>query len=121
MHQEERKLTQEAILGILDIDANYRKDIPPTELEDFKTSLQNIEHETSAVYNDLCTWKTSLARHPAGATQGYATTTESKHTSWLQTTQQRVQKNPTDHPSQGKLSISETMDTVSHRSRSALQ
>ena len=116
-----RELTQEAILDTLDIVANYRKDILPTELADFKTSLQNIEHETSAVYNDLCTWKTSLARHPARATQGYAPTTESKHTSWLQTTQQKVQKNTTDHPSQGKLSISETMDTVYHRSRPALQ
>ena len=50
-----RELTQEAILDTLHIEANYRKDILPKELEDFKTSLQNIEHETSAVYNDLCT------------------------------------------------------------------
>ena len=63
-----RELTQEAYLDILDIEANYRKDIPSTELEDLRTSLHNIERQTSAVYNDLCTWKTSLARHPAGRT-----------------------------------------------------
>ena len=34
-----QELTQEANLDILDIEANYRKDILPTELEDFKTSL----------------------------------------------------------------------------------
>ena len=40
------------------------KDIPSTELEDFKTSLHNTERETSVVHNDLCTWKTPVARHP---------------------------------------------------------
>ena len=29
-----------------------------TELEDFKTSLCNIEREMSTIYNKLCTWKT---------------------------------------------------------------
>ena len=48
-----RDLTQEAKLDILDIEAKYRKDIPSTELEDFRTSLHNMERETSAVYNDL--------------------------------------------------------------------
>ena len=37
-----RKLTQEAYFDILDIEANYRKDILPTELEDIRTSLHNI-------------------------------------------------------------------------------
>ena len=64
-----RELIQEANLDILDIQANYREDIPPKEIDDFKTYLHNIEHETSAVCNDLRTWKNYLARHPAGATQ----------------------------------------------------
>ena len=36
-----------------------RKDIFLTELKNFKTSLYNIECETSAVFSDLCTWKAS--------------------------------------------------------------
>ena len=75
---------QEANIDILDIEANHRKDILSTELEDFKTSLYNIERETSAVYNDLCTWKTSHARPPAGANEECAATIEAKHTTLAQ-------------------------------------
>ena len=82
-----RELTQEANLDILDIEANYRKDIPSTELEDFRTSLHNIKCETSAVYNDLCTWKTSLARHPAGANKECEATTETNHTTLTQSSE----------------------------------
>ena len=74
-------MTQKAIL---DIEANYRKDILSTELEDFKTSLHYIECETSTAYNDLCTWKTSLARLPAGASKECEATTETNHTTSTQ-------------------------------------
>ena len=69
-------MIQEANLDILDIEVNYRKDILSTELKDIRTSLHNIECETSAVYSDLCTWKTSLTRHPAGADKECAAITE---------------------------------------------
>ena len=59
-----RELTQEVYLDILDIEAKYRKDIPSAELEDLRTSMHNIERQTSAIYNDLCKRKTPLARHP---------------------------------------------------------
>ena len=77
-------MTQEANLDILDIEANYRKDIPSTELEDFRTSLHNIERETSAVYNDLCKWKTSLAKPPDGTSKECEATTELNRTTSTQ-------------------------------------
>ena len=43
--KKSRELTQEANLDILDIEANYRKDILSAELEDFKTSLHCIERD----------------------------------------------------------------------------
>ena len=73
-------MIQEASVDILDIEANHRKEIPPTELENLKTSLHNIKRETLTVYNDLRKWKTSHTRPPAGANEGYATTLEEKHT-----------------------------------------
>ena len=61
-----QELTLQATTDLLDIEVSHRTDISPTELKDFKTSLHNIERETSAVYSDLCTWKASNARPPAG-------------------------------------------------------
>ena len=44
--ERSRELIQEASIDISDIEANHRKDILSTELENFKTSLHNIKHET---------------------------------------------------------------------------
>ena len=64
-------MTLEANTDLLDIKAKYKNNIKATELEDLKTSLCNIERETSAIYNDLCTWKApdtrpTNTRPPAG-------------------------------------------------------
>ena len=82
--ERSRELIQEASIYILDIEANHRKGILSTELENFKTSLHNIKHETFAVYNDLCTWKTSYVRPPAGANEECAATLEAKYTTIAQ-------------------------------------
>ena len=59
------ELTLDANTYLLDIEADYGNDIDTTGLDDFKASLYNIERKTSAVYNDLCTWKASNTRPPA--------------------------------------------------------
>ena len=58
-------MTLEANTDLLDIKAKYENDIEATELKKFKTSLYNIERETSANYTKLCTWKKSNASPPA--------------------------------------------------------
>ena len=73
------ELIREANVDILDIETNHRKDIPPTELENFKTSLHNIKRETLTVYNDLCKWKTSHTSPPAGVNKRHATELEERH------------------------------------------
>ena len=39
----------------LDTKAVYGNDTDAIELKDFKTSILNIEHKTSAIYNNMCT------------------------------------------------------------------
>ena len=77
-------MTQQAHTDISDIKANHRKDIFFTELKNFKTSLHHIEHETSTVYSDLCTWKASQTRLPAGASEEHAAAMETKQTTLTQ-------------------------------------
>ena len=48
------ELIQEANVDILDIETNHRKDIPATELENFKASLHNIKRETLKIHDDPC-------------------------------------------------------------------
>ena len=48
-----QELTLQANTDLLDIEANHRKDISPIELENFKTSIYNIEREASAIYRNL--------------------------------------------------------------------
>ena len=79
-----QELTQQANTDISDIEANHRKDIFSTELKTLKTSLHHIEHETSTVYSDLCTWKASQTRPPAGASEEHAAAMETKHTTLAQ-------------------------------------
>ena len=80
-----KNLTLEASTDILDIEANtFLFEICPKELQNFKTSLYNIERETSAVYSDLCTWKASHTRPPAGASKERAAAVETKHTTLAQ-------------------------------------
>ena len=57
-----KELTLEANTDLLDIKAKYEDNINAEELEDLETSLYNIEHETSAIYNDLCTRKATNSR-----------------------------------------------------------
>ena len=70
-------MIQQANTDILDIETNHRKDILSTDL---KNSLCQIELETSAIYSDLCTWKASHTRPPAGASKEHAAAVETKHT-----------------------------------------
>ena len=48
------KMTLDANMDLLDIEADHGNDIDAIELETFKISLYNIERETSTIYNDLC-------------------------------------------------------------------
>ena len=64
-----QELIQQANTEILDIETNHSKNIFSTELKNFKLSLCQIERETSAIYSDLCTWKASHTRPPAGSSE----------------------------------------------------
>ena len=103
------KLTQEAMIDILDIETNHREDISPTELENFKTSLHKTSRETLAIYIDLCMWKTSHARPPAGANEECAATMEAKPSPGTLCTK-------THNPSQGRdteeSSMGEETDSI---------
>ena len=91
-------MTQQTDTDILDIEANYRKDIPSTELEDLKTSLHSIS---------LCTRRISLARHPAGTNKECAATRAPSHC--LESAPSMENK----HTSSGKLSYQPpNMDTA---------
>ena len=57
-------MTFKANTDFLDIEADYKNDIDAAELDDFRTSITNIEHKTSATYADLCTWRASNAKAP---------------------------------------------------------
>ena len=48
-------MTLDANTDPLDIKAVNRNDIDAMELKDFKAYIYNIERETFAAYNDLCT------------------------------------------------------------------
>ena len=76
-----KKLTLKTSTDILDIEANtFLFEICPKELQNFKTSLYNIERKTSAVFSDLYTWKASHTRSTAGANEKCADAVETKHT-----------------------------------------
>ena len=45
-----REMTLDVITDLLDITADYVVDIDPTELENFRANLQDIERRTSAFY-----------------------------------------------------------------------
>ena len=75
-----QELIQQTNTEILDIEINHSKTIFSKKLESFKTSLCQIDLETSAVYSDLCTWKAFNARPPAGANEECAAVMETKHT-----------------------------------------
>ena len=48
------ELIQEATIDVLDIETNHIEGIPPTELENFRTSLYNIKHGILRIREDLC-------------------------------------------------------------------
>ena len=76
-----KKLAFEARTDILDIEANtFLFETCFKELQNFKTSLYNIERETSAVFSDLYTWKASHTRPTGGANEECAEAVETKHT-----------------------------------------
>ena len=87
-----QELIFQANTDILDIEAYHRedmgfsqnrdiaKDISIRQLGNFKTSIYNIERETSAIYSDLCTWKASQTRPPAGASEEHTAAVVTKHT-----------------------------------------
>ena len=54
-------MTLDANTDLLDIEDVYGNNIDATELEDFKASIYNIERETFAAYNDLCTREATVA------------------------------------------------------------
>ena len=48
-----RNMMLEIRSSILDLETCYRNDINTSELEDFRSSLGNIESKTSTAYSDL--------------------------------------------------------------------
>ena len=57
-------MTLEAKSSLLDLEAYYRNDINTSELEDFRSSLRNIESKASAACDDLVAWKATNSKPP---------------------------------------------------------
>ena len=60
-------MTLKANTYYLDIKADYKNNIDAAKLDDFRTSLKNIEPKTPTTYADQCTWRASNAKAPARA------------------------------------------------------
>ena len=61
------ELDFEANNNLLTIEAEFKNDIDPVELADFKTSMANIESRTSAADTSLCAWKVANTQAPINA------------------------------------------------------